>query len=504
MPSYRWHVAAALLLTVIGSLRIAATWRVFNHTIDEPDNIAAGLEYLGTGRYLYHDQNPPLERVFTAVGPLLAGERYHPGPLAYLEGLRILGKGDHYDRVLALARAGVLPFFWMASAVVFWWGLRVAGPRAALGSTALFTGLPPVLALSGIANTDMAAGATVPAAALASLYWAARPTRGRSVLLGILTALAILSKFTAFVFLPAAWIAMALVHTAPRELAREFWRRRRAIGIVLGIAALATWAAYGFTFARVDYLHLRLPAPRLFTGLHAVWQDQHAGRPAYVLGTRSRGGFWYYYPVVLAIKVPLGFWALAIASVFLLWRVKLRRELALVLAFSSAIVLVSLGGQVNVGVRYLLPALAGFAVAGGVAMASARGVPARLAAVLLCGWHLASGALQHPDYLAYTNEIAGSHPERFVADSDLDWGQDMKRLAAFLQAQGATHVAFSPFNRTYELPVAVSPSDAAAPSPGWNAVSVTIWKVFGFPAWPDRMPEGTRIGRGIVVWRVPP
>jgi hypothetical protein len=336
------------------------------------------------------------------------------------------------------------------------------------------------------------------------LYWAGRPTLGRSIALGVLVAAAILSKFTAFAFLPAAWIAMLLGRLTLRDLAREGWRRRRAIAWVLGTAALATWAAYGFSFARVDYLHLRLPAPRLFTGLHAVWQDQHAGRPAYLLGARSRGGFWYYYPVVLAIKVPLGFWALTILSVWGLRRMKVRRELALVLCFSTAIVLVSLGGQVNVGVRYLLPALAGFAVAGGVAMASTRGIPARLAAVLLCCWHLASGALQHPDYLAYTNEIAGRHPERFVADSDLDWGQDMKRLAAFLQSQGATHVTFSPFNRTYEMPIAVSPSDAAAPSPGWNAVSVTIWKVFGFPAWPDRMPEGTRIGRGILVWRAPP
>jgi len=30
-------------------------------------------------------------------------------------------------------------------------------------------------------------------------------------------------------------------------------------------------------------------------------------------------------------------------------------------------------------------------------------------------------------------------------------------------------------------------------------VSVTLWKVFGFPPWADRI-EGRRIGRGIFVW----
>src|SRR3954468_24746726 len=119
MHAARWPTVAALLLVLLGSLRIVSTYTVFSDTIDEPDNLAAGLEYLTTGRYLYHDENPPLARVFEAVGPRLAGERYYGGPAAYLEGVRILGSGAHYDRVLALARAGVLPFFWAASLVVF-------------------------------------------------------------------------------------------------------------------------------------------------------------------------------------------------------------------------------------------------------------------------------------------------------------------------------------------------------------------------------------------------
>jgi hypothetical protein len=128
----------------------------------------------------------------------------------------------------------------------------------------------------------------------------------------------------------------------------------------------------------------------------------------------------------------------------------------------------------------------------------------RIAMAVLIGWQVISGALQHPDYLAYTNEIAGAHPEHFVADSDLDWGQDMKRLGSFLQHAGVAQVTFSPFNRTYALPVAVTAANPDAPSPGWNAASVTLWKVFGFPAWVDRMPPPHRIGRSILVWYVQP
>ena len=85
----------------------------------------------------------------------------------------------------------------------------------------------------------------------------------------------------------------------------------------------------------------------------------------------------------------------------------------------------------------------------------------------------------HPDYLPYTNELAGSEPEKVLADSDLDWGQDMKRLAARLTQEGATQVTFDPIvlADSTRAGMAVSrrscPGNPTAPAPGWNAVSLT-------------------------------
>ena len=509
MKCPRLHALAALVLVAIGSFRIASTWRVFNHTIDEPDNLAAGMEYLSTGKYRYEDTHPPLARVFAAVGPYLAGERFRPGPEAYGEGYRILGHGAHYDRTLALGRAGILPFFWIASAVVFLWALRVRGPAAAVAATLLFTTLPPVLAHAGVTTTDTALCAMTGAAGLASLYWADLPSRRRSVAFGALLGLACLSKFSALVFLPAAWSVMcacslAMARRGPRWLAREAWNRKRAIALVLGTACLAIWAAYGFSFARVEFFHLRMPAPRFFSGIHSVWTHNRLGHSSYLLGRRSPDGFWYYFPVVLAIKTPLGLLLLlGLAPVFLR-RSKRPSGVPLALAFSAGILLISLTGRIDIGSRFVLPVYVGVCVACASAAAEARGRFARIAAVLLIAWHVTSGAWQHPDYLAYTNEIAGRHPENFLADSDLDWGQDMKRLGAFLAQAGATNLTFTPFNRTYAMaghPLPpMTPGDTGHPTPGWNAVSITIWKVFGFPAWADRIPPQNRIGRSILVW----
>lgn len=492
MKVFRWPELAAVALVLVGSLRIAATYQVFNHTIDEPDNLAAGMEYLSTGRYLYEDIHPPLARVCAAVGPFLAGERFHPGPNSYREGYRILGTGAHYDRILALGRAGILPFFWIASAVVFLWTRRAGGPVAAVIAVLVFTTLPPILALSGIINTDMALCATSGAAALGGIWWAEQPDRRRSLLFGTLLGLAVLSKFTAIPFLAAAFAFMIVLARPSLRRIREY---RRPALLAAVTAILVIWAGYGFTFARVDFLHLRLPAPRFFTGLHAVWIRNRLGNPAFLVGRRSPEGFWYYFPAVLALKTPLGFIGLLIASI--------RLQPALALAFAAGVVIPAMTGHVDIGVRYVLPAYLGLCVIAGCAAARARGWVAVAMGVLIV-WQIVSGAVQHPDYLAYTNEIAGAHPENFVADSDLDWGQDMKRLAAFLREKGVKNVTFVPFNRTFSMPIAMQPGNPEAPSPGWNAVSVTIWKVWGFPAWADRIPPQQRIGRSIFLWYVPP
>ena len=507
MPSPRWPAFVALALALAGAARIASTWLVFNHTIDEPDTLAAGMEYLSTGRYLYEDQHPPLARVAVAALPFLAGERFHPGPQSYSEGYRILGHGAHYDRTLALARAGNLIFFLIASAIVYLWALRAGGPKAAVMAALLFTTLPPILAHAALATTDMALCAMASSAALASLYWADAPTRARSVALGLLTALAFVSKFSALPFLAAAWALMCACHMAAgrhalRWLAAGLWRRRRALALAAATAALTVWAIYGFTFGRVDFLHLRLPAPRFFSGIHSVWLHSQRGHAAYLLGRRSATGFWYYFPTVLALKTPLGMIALLALSPFLL--MTRRRPAAMAAAFAIAIVLAAMCGHIDIGVRHVLPVYAGFSVVCACAAVDTRALAAKLAVAALIVWQIVSGDLAHPDYLAYTNEIAASHPERFLADSDVDWGQDMKRLEAFLEREHAAQVTFVPFNRTYAMAghemLPMLPGETGRPSPGWNAVSITIWKVFGYPAWADRIPPHRRIGKSILLW----
>jgi len=141
----------AVVLVAIASLRIAGTYPVFNQTFDEPLHIACGVEWLGS--VVCADETPPLARVAAAAGPYLLGARskgtpYRDMDSEYKEGAAILYRGHRYDLTLALARLGILPFFWIACLVVYQWGKRY-GAGVAVVAVFLFSFLPPVLGHEG-------------------------------------------------------------------------------------------------------------------------------------------------------------------------------------------------------------------------------------------------------------------------------------------------------------------------------------------------------------------
>ena len=123
------------LLVVIAALRIVSTYTALSHTVDEPIHLGAGMEWLDHGTITGDASHPPLARALSAIGPWLAGEHWVPAGNTLLDGVRILGRDAHYDRMLALARLGILPFFLLACAMVFLWGNRIGGPLAGLAAT---------------------------------------------------------------------------------------------------------------------------------------------------------------------------------------------------------------------------------------------------------------------------------------------------------------------------------------------------------------------------------
>ena len=531
------------MLVTIGSLRIVSTYNVFSHTSDEPAHIAAGLEWLSKGVYQYEPQHPPLARVAAALGPYLSGLRSGGNPNMWREGLAVLFQDGHYDRTLALARLGILPFFWGASLTIYLWGKRYLGEPSTAFAVLCFTFLPAILAHSGLATTDMALTATVGASFLAAMIWLDRPSPFHSLILGAVTGLAVLSKFSALVFIPAAsrsspiWY-LATERPRPLDLFEEhgkirlaiFWRVAGEFPPHLGgisflirrgsvLLRAAARSRSGCDFPRTPSFSLRLPAPELYAGIQQVMDHNDRGHDAYLLGEYSESGWWFYYFVVLAVKTPLPFLGLVLCG-FLLSEGRRSRGPGLALAFSLGILLVaSFISHINIGVRHVLPVYMGFAIVAGVGASRLLevGRTSKRARWILGGlllWLVATSALSHPDYLPYFNALAGREPEQILVDSDLDWGQDMKRLTKRLtNSASGTWRSPNSFRRCdkRDLP-SLHPFDPTTPSPGWNAASITGLKLWQFKQqreapksryWPAQIKPTEKIGKGIWLWYFP-
>jgi hypothetical protein len=517
----------AVALVLLASIRIVATYKVFSHTYDEPAHIACGMEWLDKGVYQWEPQHPPLARVATALGPYLLGTRCQNTPNVELtsmthEGLAILYYGHHYDVTLELARLGVLPFFWIACLVVYGWGRRYFNGSVAAVAVFLFSFLPPVLAHAGLATTDMALTAFLGAAFLTGLIWVERPTLGHAALFGASTGLAMLSKFSTLAFFPAG-VGLALAWYFATERPKLGWlvnaarKRVPSLGLAVPIACLLIWAGYRFSFAKV-------PAPELFQGIQDVMRHNAEGHPGFLLGERSNTGFWYFYPVVIAVKTPIAFLLLLAGGVTLAVRKReWFRRAGPPLAFSAGIMVVGLFTHINIGVRHVLPVYIGFSLLAAAAaidcLESGRARKWILIAVsVLVVWLAGSSLLSHPDYLAYFNEFAFGEPENILVDSDLDWGQDVKRLATRLHEVGAQQLTWVPlqvtdFEKEFGFPPIDMRMDVLHPSPGWNAVSMTVlkqrrlglWDSYpGVTVWPDRIKPTEKVGKSIWLWYLPP
>lgn len=487
----RWKILLAVVLAIAAG-RIVLTYNALSFTFDEPYHFICGLEYLSKHQYRYETQHPPLQRAADALLPYLDGMRTAGKPKVSEEIAALFPPDARTNRTMILMRAGVLPFFLIAAAVVFLWARWRFGAPLGILATAVFSLIPPVLAHAGLATTDIGLTACLGAAFYALVRWAETPTPRRALALGLWTGLSVLAKFTALVYLPAAvalTLIMYLAANRPRldALGRLVKARAQTLPIAIAVGAFVIWAGFLFSFGPIPAWKstLRAPAPELFDGIAAVLEHNTEGHRAFLMGQTSTHGWWYFFPVALSVKTPLPVLLLLPLGLVACW--KARRTAGFVpIAFALGVLLPAMAGNINIGVRHVLPIYIPMAIVAGMGLAQlarwSRGpaIPVALGGVLLT-WLLVSGAARHPDYIAYSNELAGEHPERVLVDSDLDWGQDLKLLSKKLNQLGATEVSLylwsseseqELFVKQYGLP-RLLPFNERIPNPGWNVVSPT-------------------------------
>jgi 4-amino-4-deoxy-L-arabinose transferase-like glycosyltransferase len=503
--------AGLALIVAVALVRVAQTWSVFAATADEPQHIAAGIEWHARTDVVQHEPwrtvNPPVARIAVGLGPHLAGTQSTP----VLRDMLYTGPG--YLRNLRLARAGVLPF--LALVIVLTWvhARRAYGEAAAWVAAAAISCLPAILGHGGLATTDVPFTATFLLALLALLRWIEEPTSGRAALAGLALGLAAATKFSAVV-LPVIAVVAAL---ARRSLGARPGMARRMLAqapLMAVCAALVLWSAYRFTVAAPAalwqpgwvqdtvnacfpsdrgrraaawLLEHRLPAPGAFLAWLGLCAQEAPGRStAYLLGRLTQDGFPAFFPIALAVKVPLPLAALAAVGFFRVVRgqgiAESRfRALAAPLAMAVYLAMV-ITSRTNIGVRHVLPLfplIAALAAQGAGALwqAARWRIGARVAVGAAALWAVAIPFAAAPDYFPWFNALAGRHPEQVLIDSDLDWGQDLLRLERELAARQVDRISIAYFGASDICRHSLPPMTwlrPREPTRGWIAISETF------------------------------
>ena len=442
------------------------------------------------GTYVLDSVHPTLARIAIGLPLYLAGERYpvldadDPGSRNYnVVGNHILYDSGHFLRNLILARTGVLPFFLLGAVMVYIWARRLAGDLAATVAIFLYSTTPTILAFSSIAYTDIVAASTQLTAIFAFTWWLESPSRSRTFWFGIALGLALLSKLTTVLFVPAgaggiliAWFA---THRRKREIMHFSFRR---FATAVALAAIVVWGGYRFdirplhqatgitpssmpTFQHFPprlrpvarYLVLRdprLPALELLRGVAEAYALNRTISGSYIFGEYRPGGRWYFFLVGLAVKLPLPllllftFGAVAAVGSVVAGDGRDIRILFPLIAILG-VLLITANVRYQVGIRHVLVTLPLIAIVAGAAIGPVLERLQRrsfimwsIAALLL--WQAVESASAQSDFLAYFNEMAGKDPSSIlVMGCDLDCGQDLFRLAHELQLRHVDRCALA-------------------------------------------------------------
>ena len=485
-------------------------------TNDEIVHIPAGYYHLVAGEFQLNNEHPPLVKMWAALPLLIVQPDEPPAPKNEAENFMERTWGFHerfwqanqarFQTVTFWPRLMMIPITLALGVLIFVFGRKLFGETAALIAVGLYVLEPTVLAHGRVVHTDVPAALAYLLFFFALHRYSEAPGKMRALILGLVCAVALLTKFSMLVLVPVLAIYF---------LARLFinWRDRKQRTQVLFHGAVITevvlflvnaayyfqrpeleasdvrWVAMkspallGFVTTFVRLASYVVPTYYLF-GVYNIELHNHFGHATSLLGQYNDLGWWYYFPVAFALKTTIPFLLVAIAALcWSLWKFVNRDWRFVWLVVPVGIYLaISLTSHINIGIRHFLPVYPFLFIAGGALLAQlfeARRTVAVAILIVLFGWMGFEAMRTFPNYTPYMNQLASSHPHwYYLSDSNVEWGDDVNVLADYLKARGETKVT-------------------AALSAGWSTLGrygVDYIDLVSLP--PDKTPETRYVAIG--------
>ncbi|HEY3056971.1 MAG TPA: glycosyltransferase family 39 protein, partial [Thermoanaerobaculia bacterium] len=367
-------------------------------------------------------------------------------------------------RILFLARLPTIALFAGLCVVMYWFVLWQTGSTMWALIAAALTGFCPNLMAHGrLATVDFALTFFSFTATVLLLRLIERPSVPTAILLGITAVAAPMSKVSGLILGPYLAIVIAGAFALRRvEKPAQVWRG-------LAIAAIAGLLFFeGFTLAetRAAYARDQYPStPRLLipfaeyaANIRTIhqWYERAYTLPQFFLGEFSSTGWPQYYPVAFLLKTTFPAIILIVAALVVGVRLRSFAFWSLLL-FVCVFFIAAATGHLALGIRYVLPVYPFIYAATVIALSATtlrRGAMAVIVALVV--WHAVENLVAYPSYISYFNESIGSHKnaDKFLIDSNLDWGQDLRRLDLWCRRNGISQITVHYFgggDAEYEL-----------------------------------------------------
>ncbi len=526
--SFILHRSALALLAVVVATLAVTSVRLDSATADEGAHIAAGVIKLHDGWLSFFPEQPPLMNVLSALplGRVNVPNDYKTDIRRghWNVGYRMLyHSGNDPERLLFLARLPTIALFLALCFAVYWVVASEVGRGWGLFAFALAGFCPNLLAHGRLATVDLA----VTAFGFIAFAFLLRALKTHGIVAGawcgVFATCALLSK-TSGVLIPPFLAVAALLHIRKER----DWKPLAKPALAAVVAGVATLYLVTFALASDAYLEAAFPntsrilIPWLQYKYHAdslrYWYGAGHANPQFFLGEFSQTGWPHYYFIAFLLKTPLGAIVLLVLALVAARRSSSSTAMTASLFFAALFMLITTTSKIALGIRYILPVYPFLYAAIPIALANViDDRRKRIAVGALLAWHCVSSVIAWPSYLSYFNELIGSprNADRFLIDSNLDWGQDLRRLRIWCDEHNIPFIYIDYFgggdirhefgNRAARL---TAPRPELLPK-GWFAVSRHFYRVsFEYPHNYDEYFEASRaryvttVGGSIDVYHV--
>lgn len=501
---YHWAIAVCLVLLMVGLNVRNLKWQSI--TVDEYAHLPAGYSYLVKRDFRIYPKNPPLIKMLAAL-PLTAMKLEFPlqkfyevrgawAPWEFADAF-VKANRENVLEIWAQGRAVIMFIGAVLAFVVFIWTSRLYGAWAGLLAMFLTVTSPDILAHAGVVTTDL--GFTLFFGLTMFFLWLffEKPDPWKLILAAVFFGCAQLSKFSGLMMIPIL-VGVFTAQVVRFTVIEGYFPKRallQVIGVFLVVVLMGLAIINGGYFgnrifeslaenarmsgllksigaSRVGALPLPFPADYI-SGLDAQLADTEKGEfPNYINGEWRKGGVWYYFLEALLLKTPLP--TILLIMLGTIWGIRRalvknrdstvhvifigRGQPAWIFAYLPALLFLLIAnvfGNLQLGVRYVLPLLplsficAGGAVASSNFETSEGNVKEKILrnsvkvfAIVLCLWQVIEVGISYPHHLSYFNELAGGRKggHRYLIDSNIDWGQDLPSLKAKMDELGLKEI----------------------------------------------------------------